>query len=284
MAFSHDLLHVLIESFAKERKSNLLSFLPQDVQNEVMANPISIPKFSPEHLEYGYAISHIHYSWYLPTLQKYPSEILPWVLSLFKEKERNYFQKHLSKVNAITLTDSARRFFLDKFYSDFFSHTGFLVPRDYLTHTPLSKLLQLSKSQLVTLITMLGIFDLRYALKKVLDPARLKSIVSLLTKSEHQFLKKISLKQDLYGLRIDLLKGWNNKDRTSLRVVLQKAGLKRLAIGIGQQHPSFKLHLAYKLDRGRGSLLIDPTFSTSASAPVVQYMTESILYVTNALL
>lgn len=129
------------------------------------------------------------------------------------------------------------------------------LPVDCLQDSELKILLSWDKHQIVELIEFLGLLDLASELKKIVDKNALKNVFKSLTPKQLQCLKLLlHQKEKLVSpkLDIDLMK----TDKETLLRLLHQRGLYRLSKALFGESPDFVFHLAYKLDTGRGKVLL----------------------------
>jgi hypothetical protein len=122
----------------------------------------------------------------------------------------------------------------------------------------MNALLSYTKEALVTLVNLLGIYDLATAMRHVVDPKKIGKIYLSIGGKEKIFLKKC--------LQSGIKREQKNRSPSShlpfdaelstFRRALHRSGIARFAYALVNQHPDLMWHIAHRLDAGRGKLLI----------------------------
>ncbi len=247
------LLKVLLERSG--RKNELAAFLPEMDLEDLEKIEISPLSFDPQDFVFDSLILETHYSWFLPTLKSYSNkEASLFLLSLpgsYVEKIAPLLHIH---PGIEKLSKPAKRFFRHILLSSLLGEEKEILPKNYLPPSSLNILSTFSKNRLLQLIDLLALYDLAIEMKKILATTTLKKIEGSLTKAEAKFLKsKRSIKESFTSLPLGLEKWDETKD--SLRLMLHKRGLLRLAKALSIQHVHLIWYICHRLDIGRGNLL-----------------------------
>lgn len=189
-----------------------------------------------------------HYSWFIPLLEK-ESEIKR-NLYLAALKEMTQLQKHFGIQNLKEIPSSVTTFFLkEQLKKKFFDQK--IPPLFLLPPSPLVKLLELSKKELVEFIDLLSVSDLPKELSQILDPKLIKTIKSCLSTQQQKFLKTIDFKKFSPLPKL----GLKHFEKSKICNLLHERGMLRLSLALAPQ-PELLFYVAHILDIGRGSLLL----------------------------
>ncbi len=232
---------------SSDKQSNLKQFL------KVSPCPLNPKSFDTKDLHKPLLnLCDIHYSWIEPLIEN------------LTETDKMLFTGALSKKTQSRLNLSEKKpFSLSKFATDFIQDTiidslleeeSNFFPSNFLPRTSIYQLLDLSHEQLLNLIDYLGLHDLAFDIKNVLESAKMKKILSILTKKEHTYFDKLTKKKEPLSFSSLHLEKWNGNE-TDLRGVLHFRGINRLAKAIYGSHTSLLWHLSHKLDTKRASVL-----------------------------
>jgi hypothetical protein len=247
-------IRVLANRFHKASLESLLHFLPEGELEEVRKQEINSPDFFPLLRSPIDQISHIHYSWLTPLIQKLPSKTQAPVIRALPLTQAKRLSHLLGlSLRSETLAPLAQHYILNHILKQL---PGFseVLPLSYLPETSLSALRNLSKTSLVDLIRFLGIHDLAEEIRHVVDKKRIKIIYECLTSPEQQYLKYcMHLKEKFIAPSLGLDKWGGDCDK--LKTTLQARGLIRLGKALSGEHPDFVWHLAHILDTSRGQSL-----------------------------
>jgi hypothetical protein len=125
---------------------------------------------------------------------------------------------------------------------------------DYLPPSPMNRLLNLSKRQIIGLIDLLSIYDLAIEVRQIVETKILKKLYSFLTDAERKLLKQIAARPEPFTPPKIGLERWNGEE-DSLRHSLHKRGLSRLGLALSGQDPALIWYICHQLDIGRGNAL-----------------------------
>ncbi len=194
----------------------------------------------------------IHYSWIEPLIENLTETDKALFTSTLNKKTQ-------SKLNAvekepISLSGLATHFIQDTIIDSLLEEENNFFPSWLLPRTSIYQLLDLSYEKLLNLIDYLGLHDLAFDIKHVLESAKMKKILSILTKKEHAYFDKLTKKKEPLSFSSLHLEKWDGNE-TDLRGVLHFRGINRLAKAIYGSHSSMLWHISHKLDIKRASVL-----------------------------
>lgn len=133
------------------------------------------------------------------------------------------------------------------------------LQRRLLPSAPHNRLLDYNKSQLMQLIDLLSIYDIAPEVRQIVDPKKISALHNNLSALEKSFLQQI-LRFLPPGVkaRPKLLISHDqpHDTRATFRKQMHKLGIVRLGYALRQDHPDLVWHVAHRLDRGRGELLL----------------------------
>lgn len=216
-------------------------------------------------------MENIHYSWFLPFLEALPKEVQSLFLALFP-KEAMQELKELLHVEKITFSPLSR-FLLFQMYEKTYDKN--VLPRHFLPSSDVNFLLDFSKKELTFLVDLLGIYDLAYEIRQIVDKTLLNKIYATLTKEELSFLNHV-VKQSVKWIppRLNLI-SWDG-DAKKLQTLLHYRGLSRLAMAVCEEDKSYQWHLSRKFDIGRGGVLMK-FFSGKYDPAMIPYFKGQVL-------
>lgn len=156
-----------------------------------------------------------------------------------------------------------------------------VLPVELLPPSPLNPLLDMSLERLFAIINLLGIYDLSFEMRRIIDKKIVSKIQQALSPSELNFLQ-IASKQPIKWIPEPLnLEKWDG-DKKALHALLHKRGLFRLGKASFLEDSSFKWHLCHKIDKARGQFLMkmfagkeDPAMITFFKGQVLHLIKRS---------
>jgi|GEM_PF-2426961 len=257
---------LLINQFAAQQAAEVAAFFDEETQKELAAS--SLDQADPQLLFSGFSswLDSVHYSWLLEPIQTIKEPIRNLIIAQLPEKQQRGLMQHSLSPLAPTSSLVGQKFLfhtLKKICGDLP-----LLPRTFLSPSPLDPLLSLSKQELVTVIDLLSMHDLAEEMRHIVNKKLLQPIIANLSNNQQKYLKRIlhqKSKATISPLNIKEL--YTNK--SLFLKTLHKRGLKRLSIALSGGEFLFTQHLAHILDTGRGKILLDlyqqmeiPTSST----------------------
>jgi hypothetical protein len=231
----------------------LLGFLSEE-EKRLLQEMTFEKKPIQELILHNHLLESVHYSWFLPTLKSYEKEAPAFIaifsktakLSLEKALNIPPMKKELSKV--------AKLFLKDLLLKSLIGEKKDLLPIEFLPPSSMNALLNLRKNQLLDLIQYLSLYDLSLELKQIVETKIVKKILSFLSEDEQKFLQIKRTYQESGFVPMNLDR-WDGKEE-SMKKLLHKRGLIRLAKALHFQSPDLLWYIAHYLDIGRGIFIL----------------------------
>jgi hypothetical protein len=269
-------LNVLLNKQDSLEKNNLLSFLEDSDKLEI-EKKIDVIDLDLSVLFKKSLIDNIHYSWFIPLLNSYKKEEIDFFLLSLEDDKKKSLEKILNhKCKDFTISKEVKNFFLSLLYENLISSNSNLLPLNYLPKSNLSILLTLSKKNIVKIINYLSLYDLVKEVKYILDTKKLKKIYSFLSLDEKNFLNKIFKYQESFRTkRLNLEK--NTLEKKTIRNILHKRGLERLALALSLEEENFIWYIMHFLDIGRACIL--EKLIKKEKSTIANIITSQILYI-----
>lgn len=201
-----------------------------------------------------YFVKKIHYSWLVPALKQQPQVFIPSFLSVLPNSQKLKLQAIFnSSPMDMTLSDSIQGYLLNRLYQEIKDPE--VLPLAILKQTPLSILADFTKNDILTLINLLGIYDLADNMKRIIDKNHLKNIYACLSLKKKQFLRLCMHQKFKINTPPLKLEQWNG-DCKILEDQLHQRGMLRLGKALCGQHPHLIWYITHILDTGRASVLL----------------------------
>jgi hypothetical protein len=247
------LLRVLLNGAHGGVKESLLRALPKEDAEAVLSYSIAHSDPAPLLHQVEHALAHIHYSW----IHEYMSPLEPAkqkaVLSCLEDNHRVAISRLLhQEPPAPQRLPLLKKFYLRYLYPLVPLEAN--LPLEYIPENSFSSLLNLTKRQLVELISLLGMYDLAHEIKKIVATKNMKNLYTCLSPQRQKFLRLCIHHKDKIATPPLSLEKWNG-DPQKLNQMLHYRGLARLGLALSGQQPDFLWYLCHKLDMGRGRLL-----------------------------
>lgn len=243
------MVRVFINRYHPKANNAFMKLLPPDDRLALLSEDITSKDLAPMLRQPQKALSRIHYSWIAKVIKTFPSP-----LQLIAASCLNSEQIAGLNVEFVAKVSPPIRSFMQKQIYDLLKVDEHL-PLEYLPETDLSPLLNWNKSQLLVLIDYLGLHDLAFAVRQIVNRNDLKNIYTCLTPKQFYYLK-ICLQQKDKIISPKLPIDPSKIDRIELKKILHKRGLSRLGRAFYGLPADLVWHLAYQLDHGRGLLLL----------------------------
>ncbi len=254
----------------------LLRFLPPLLSEEVKGASSSPAVdfgslFSPTKW-----IPTLHYSWFIPPLEKIPQEAQQLFVSLLPPSQGKKVAEKLGiDYHPSPLSPFSKRFL--GFTLRNILEEEALLPVPCLPPSDFKILLKMSKKNLLYLIDLLGIHDLAADLRHIVDRELLDKVYAVLSKNELHFLY-YCIKQPIKWVPPKLgVTRWSGSS-TQLHHLLHQRGLARLARGLSKEHPSFIWHFLHRLDMGRAKIM-KKTLQEDPLPSLTSYFAQQILHI-----
>lgn len=274
------LFKVLINRYRPGSENSFLQKLPKEEAQEILEQSVTAddPSYSIKWEQD--LITTIHYSWLVPVIQQLNPGIQGPIVSALPEAQSLRLKSAL-KLKSLPkkLPDSLKPFLLHQLFLKWCPKD--IIPSQYLPNSPLSPLLQCTKSQIVDLIDMLSMHDLADALKHIVDKKNLKWIYQHLPLKHQQYLRVCLHQKEKIAapkLNVDAWRG----DPKKLELMLHIRGILRLGKALCGQHPQFIWHLTHILDTGRGEA-IAKHYSEQAIPKITPHLIQQLQLALNFL-
>lgn len=198
-------------------------------------------------------IKKIHYSWLRPVIEQLPGELQTLMVQSLPSFQASGLQKMMDLTEGKpTISMPIKAFLLNLLSNKLSLHKH--LPVEFLPQSQLTKLAEMTKSQLVRLIDFLGVQDLAEAVRFIVDKKKLNNIYNWLAPLKQKYLKICLHQKDKLPIPKLELDHWDgNFDK--LEMVLHRRGMIRLGKALSGQHPDLFWHIIHILDIGRGTVL-----------------------------
>ncbi|MBS0603505.1 MAG: hypothetical protein JSS60_00545 [Verrucomicrobia bacterium] len=272
---------IVWQSFLRTSPADRRTSLLRCVSPELSAELDTLPALSFDPRE-GFEpleeeLSRIHYSWLAPFLRSLPENEIKLFLSSLTPEQIKGLKQSLLLSNMLPTPSPLGKSYLKKTLFEMIAAED-LLPISCLPEDPLNGLLDLSQTELASLIDLLSMHDLSIEIRHIIETSKLKEINSLLTKAQTTFLKTLLHKKEPVSFKKMGLLGWKG-DKDGLRSMLLQRGINRIAKSLYGKNASLLWHVAHRLDAEKGQLLIKlctaldhPRASALLSDQVVELM------------
>ncbi len=255
-------LKVFLNAIPEERAEALVQFIPEEERNRLAL----LPRFLREK-EPPFALERVHWSWWVPTLKSYGVKDYRWFILSLEPSAREALGFALkSPLPTSSISCLGRAFLRQLLLNSLLPKGQSLLPIDCLPPSRIKRLLQLSKKGLVNLVDFLSLYDLSLEIRQIVDTKALKTVYSILSEEKRKFLRQIADRRDPFPAARLGLDRWDGQAE-SLRLLLHRRGLARLAGALADQEFDFVWYVAHQFDMGRGHLLLK--LSEEAIAPAI---------------
>ena len=169
-------------------------------------------------------------------------------------KKRSELKKILLFSNHFpALTIQAKSFLQEHLYSKIKEEED-LLPMECLPDHPLNFLLDLESEQILHLINLLGLYDVAFDLRHIIETAKIKQIYAALTQKEREFLQSLMQQKEPIAFKRMGLDKWDGSV-SNLKSLINQRGLNRLAKALYGQEESLIWYISHKLDTGHAASL-----------------------------
>lgn len=246
--------HSFLQSAPPDQQSSLLQCISPELFAELQNQPLPAHDLQQGAWPIEEELTQIHYSWLAPILRSLPESEIKLFLSSLTSDQIKGLKQSLLLSNTLPAPSPLGKSFLKKTLFEMMT-TEDLVPVSCLPADPLNCLLDLSLSELTSLIDLLSMHDLSVEIRHIIETTKLKEIYALLTKAQTTFLKTLLHKKEAVTFKKMGLVAWNG-DREDLRSLLLQRGVNRIAKALYGKHPSLLWYIAHRLDAEKGQLLM----------------------------
>ncbi|MDN3507046.1 MAG: hypothetical protein P0S96_07450 [Simkaniaceae bacterium] len=231
----------------------LISLLSPDDQALIAQLPPPAP-FEPEHLKWD-LLNHLHYSWLAPYLRTLSEGEIRNFLAVLKTDQTAGLSKVLGLGNHIPSLSKLAKGGLRKLLLENVLQGKELVPFAFLPASPLNSLLTHTPTSFSKLIHFLGLHDLSYEMRQIIDTKELKKIFAALSKKEGEYLNTLVLHREPLVFERLFLKNWDGS-KENLHKLLEERGASRLGHALYSASESLTWYITHSLDMHTGNLIL----------------------------
>lgn len=240
--------HSLIKQFFTEEEQKKMDHYFSAKDLSLLSTPKTLFRLSHIAPKYSEVLPYIHYSWFLPILQKLPKEEQECFLSVLPEDISISLAPLLScETPQSTISTIMQEFARDYLMKEILQGINY-VSLETLPSHPLNRLLELSSSDLKKLIFTIGLHDLAIDMKKLIRSSVLKHVQKALSSQEWIHLRKLQNKGGDIQLSSLHLEKWNGETET-LRRLLFLCGINRVAKALYPCHYMLLWNLSHRLNK-----------------------------------
>lgn len=234
-------------------QSALMGLLPHEEQ--LALQEIQAPaEFDKGHLVQDF-IDEVHPSWLTPYLRTLAEADIRLYLAALPSAARTSHMKALGMSNHLPELSKLGKGALLALLKEKVQQNEPLVPLACLPDHPFNRLLTLTSHQLEELIRLLGMHDLSFEMRQIIDTKKLKAIFAALPKKEGEFLNTLLLQKEPLVFKRLFLHDWDGS-KEMMRKLLQERGVHRLGQALFGVDQSFIWYLTHKVELHLGTLLL----------------------------
>lgn len=214
--------------------------LPSPRKGEIISRPL---------------LNHIHFSWIAPYLRTLTETEVRSFLAVLTPKQASGLQKTLGLENHLPPLPSVSKRGLQQLLLSHILHGKDLVPLSFLPEHPLNRLLELPSEGIEKLILYLGLHDLSFEMRQIIDTKELKKIFDVLTKRESEFLNQLMLHKEPLVFKRLFLNKWDGTKET-LHKLLEERGANRIGHILYSASESLAWYLTHSVDMHIGTNIL----------------------------
>lgn len=272
-------LKALLSRRSLQERQALERFLPESERLRLSQLPTFSEEITPERFSNVGTLEKVHWSWFLPTLKTYAPRDQRLFLAALSPHAAEQLSQSLSQNGSFEeITETARCYLREQLLHSLVGPRDRVLPPEFLPASPLNRLLELSKKELIRLIDYLSLYDLCAELRQIVETKILKKIYSFLSDEQRNVLKQISNRKEVHPIPRLGLERWDGMEE-SLRILLHKRGLARLGLALSGQDSDLIWSICHHLDIGRGGAL----FKLCAKEPMADLSAAAIHQVEESL-
>ncbi len=236
-------------------RAALLNFLPEKDQRLLEALPTTSVDLKKGFPSLKKTLDKIHFSWFAPHLRTLPENDIRLFLSALNPEQAEglkgilLFSDHFPE-----LTIPAETYIQEILIKKLVQNED-LAPLNFLPPSPLNALLDLTQEQLENLIRYLGLHDLAFEMRQIIETAKLKRIFGTLTKNEKEYLQALLPQKEQVVLKRVQIQNWDGR-RESLKSLIQQRGLQRLGKALYGENPTLIWLVTHHFDISMGGELL----------------------------
>lgn len=250
---------------------------PKEAAEAVLAVSVKSKDLAPLLQEKSRCLEQWHYSWVYKLLEPLDITTKERCLLLLSDDQRSRVAELLNiSVKNRSLSPLELKFYRYLVFPKL--NCGDVLPIEYLPQSSINKLLHLKKSELLSVLDFLGLYDLAQEMKHIVANKVIKELYAALNPMQQNFLRQCMHAKDNViapHLHLDQWKG----DRKILMRIVHRRGISRLGLALSGQHSDLVWHISRQLDIGRGQLLekcVQPA-KVPALSEAVRLQVENVL-------
>lgn len=233
--------------FTEEEQKKLLHYFPANNLPHLVETKTT---FRISHIfpDYKAVLSHIHYTWFFPILQKLSQPEQKLLMSILPQETSTKLQASLSyDMPKLNLHPIMQEFVSTYLMKELLQGISYLSVETLPEH-PLNRLLELSSKELKKLIITLGLHDLSIDMRKLIRSSILKALQRSLSPKELSYVRKLQDRQEKVQLSSLHLDKWDGKKATLERLIFI-CGINRLTKALYPCHHLLLWNISHRLDR-----------------------------------
>lgn len=244
-----------LEECEINERSALLDYLPEDEKLLFETLPLGVVDPKKETPTVKKILDQIHYSWFAPHLRTLPENDIRLFLSALNPGQSEGLRALLLFTDHFPeLSHSAISYIQEVLLKKLVGKEE-LLPLNLLPSSPLNPLASLTLEQLEILIRYLGLHDLAFEMRQIIETAKLKRIFSCLSKNEKDYLQSLLPQKEPVILKRMQMQNWDGR-RESLKTLILQRGLQRLGKALYGEEPTLIWHITHHLEISIGQELL----------------------------
>ncbi|HSX12107.1 MAG TPA: hypothetical protein VLF61_01290 [Rhabdochlamydiaceae bacterium] len=244
-----------LEKCQPNERAVLFRFLPEKDQLLIEQLPTISADFKKSFLSLKKTLDKVHFSWFAPHLRTLPENDIRLFLSALNPQQAEGLKNILLFSDHFPPLTEAGETYIQEILIQKLSQNEPLLPLNFLPPSPLNALLELNQEELETLVRYLGLHDLAFEMRQIIETAKLKRVFSTLTKNEKEYLQALLPQKEPVVLKRLQIQNWDGR-RESLKLLIQQRGLQRLGKALYDEQPTLIWLVAHHFDISMGQELL----------------------------
>ncbi len=226
------------------------------------------------------ALAAIHYSWIAEAVMLFPKKLYASLIKALPLEQRQGVSALLKvDVPKAPLCPVSKKFLSDSLYKKIEGASDAL-PLDFIQEKPLFVLLHTDKKKMPELFDFLGLFDLAYKFKLIIDKKTISLVEKALSPGRMKFLRSLLHLKNLVPVAdIDLM-NWSGDPETLCKLI-HRNGILRMTKAVAGYDKDFIWHLSRRLDTGRGRIVL--RYFSEEESTITPVLAEQVLLIINTL-
>ncbi len=247
--------HAFLCRVPTERQRHLLGLLPEEELALLRTLPYSFLDPTQGISQPSALLKKAHASWLAPFIRTLPENDIRLLLASLEEPQRAGLKKDLLFSNHFpTLNPLAMRYVQQLLTQNLIENQKEILPLECLPEHPLNELLNLNKEELSHMINLLGIHDVAFELRHIIETAKIKQVQNALDPQEQNYLKKLLQQQELITFKRMGLDKWDG-NVANLKKLIHQRGLNRIGKSLFGLDDSLVWHLSRRLSTADAATL-----------------------------